>query len=517
MAASPRPADAAPTGHAPAVAPDAPPGAVHAVRRGCRRPARGGARTGGAAADQRRLPRMPRGPSLTDEAGGAGRLAVRSTRRCSQIGPPPRSSASTATRVSIPRACPTASRSPPVACASCHDDAGRQARLSSAPGAGPGAGGRGHGLRGVPRHPRGRPGQVRRRPPLPACARPRPAASATRRERAQFAVSAHGRASPPGRPRRPDCLDCHRHPVARTADRRGHDRAQARPDRPVRIVPPQTSPRSATRPCSGPVRLLVRTERARRGAAPGHRGRRELRRLPRQPRDEPGQRRRFAREQGPPGRRPARPCHRAQAAEYDVQHPRGRPAQRQPRLAGLHRLPRRACDPRAHRSRIAGVRAQRRPGGVRLVPRLAPPDPEVRPGERLVPDVRGQLSRPRRPRRRGDGGELRELPQRPRDQGAVDPTSSVNKAQPRRHLRPVPPGANRRFTIGRVHTSPEQRDASPILYWIANLYVAADRPRDRRDDLAQPVRLRRGSSLRKLARQRASCRPNRLPTGSTCA
>ena len=32
-------------------------------------------------------------------------------------------------------------------------------------------------------------------------------------------------------------------------------------------------------------------------------------------------------------------------------------------------------------------------------------------------------------------------------------------------------GVNRRFTTGRVHVSPEQRAASPILYWIANVYV----------------------------------------------
>jgi cytochrome b subunit of formate dehydrogenase len=32
-------------------------------------------------------------------------------------------------------------------------------------------------------------------------------------------------------------------------------------------------------------------------------------------------------------------------------------------------------------------------------------------------------------------------------------------------------GVNKRFTTGRVHVSPEQRAESPILYWIANIYV----------------------------------------------
>ena len=53
----------------------------------------------------------------------------------------------------------------------------------------------------------------------------------------------------------------------------------------------------------------------------------------------------------------------------------------------------------------------------------------------------------------------------------ADPTSSVNSHNLVATCGQCHPGANRRFTIGRVHTSPRQRDGSPILYWIANLYV----------------------------------------------
>ena len=52
-----------------------------------------------------------------------------------------------------------------------------------------------------------------------------------------------------------------------------------------------------------------------------------------------------------------------------------------------------------------------------------------------------------------------------------DPTSTVYKDNLATTCGQCHPGANQRFTIGRVHTSPEQRAASPILYWIANLYV----------------------------------------------
>ncbi len=53
----------------------------------------------------------------------------------------------------------------------------------------------------------------------------------------------------------------------------------------------------------------------------------------------------------------------------------------------------------------------------------------------------------------------------------TDPTSSVNPRNLVATCGQCHAGANQRFTIGRVHTSPRQRDASPILYWIANLYV----------------------------------------------
>ncbi len=53
----------------------------------------------------------------------------------------------------------------------------------------------------------------------------------------------------------------------------------------------------------------------------------------------------------------------------------------------------------------------------------------------------------------------------------LDPTSSVYKANLVATCGQCHPGANERFTVGRVHVSAAQRQESPILYWIANLYV----------------------------------------------
>ena len=53
----------------------------------------------------------------------------------------------------------------------------------------------------------------------------------------------------------------------------------------------------------------------------------------------------------------------------------------------------------------------------------------------------------------------------------LDPTSSVNKANLIVTCGQCHPGANQRFTVGRVHVSAAQRKESPILYWIANFYV----------------------------------------------
>jgi len=52
-----------------------------------------------------------------------------------------------------------------------------------------------------------------------------------------------------------------------------------------------------------------------------------------------------------------------------------------------------------------------------------------------------------------------------------DPTSSVNPRNLVATCGQCHPGANTRFTIGRVHVSAAQRSRSPILYWIANVYV----------------------------------------------
>ncbi len=53
----------------------------------------------------------------------------------------------------------------------------------------------------------------------------------------------------------------------------------------------------------------------------------------------------------------------------------------------------------------------------------------------------------------------------------LDPTSTVNKRNLVATCGQCHPGANTRFAVGRVHASAEQRDGSPILYWIANIYV----------------------------------------------
>jgi cytochrome b subunit of formate dehydrogenase len=53
----------------------------------------------------------------------------------------------------------------------------------------------------------------------------------------------------------------------------------------------------------------------------------------------------------------------------------------------------------------------------------------------------------------------------------LDPTSPVNKRNLAATCGQCHPGANTRFGIGQVHSSADQRGRSPILYWIANLYV----------------------------------------------
>jgi cytochrome b subunit of formate dehydrogenase len=52
-----------------------------------------------------------------------------------------------------------------------------------------------------------------------------------------------------------------------------------------------------------------------------------------------------------------------------------------------------------------------------------------------------------------------------------DPTSSVHKANLMQTCGECHPGAGERFTIGAVHSSDEQREDSPILYWIATFYL----------------------------------------------
>jgi len=53
----------------------------------------------------------------------------------------------------------------------------------------------------------------------------------------------------------------------------------------------------------------------------------------------------------------------------------------------------------------------------------------------------------------------------------LDPTSPVNKHNLATTCGQCHPGANSRFSIGQVHVSATQRGRSPILFWIANFYV----------------------------------------------
>lgn len=53
----------------------------------------------------------------------------------------------------------------------------------------------------------------------------------------------------------------------------------------------------------------------------------------------------------------------------------------------------------------------------------------------------------------------------------LDPTSRVNPRNLATTCGQCHPGANTRFTIGRVHSGVEQRGRSPILYWIATIYT----------------------------------------------
>ncbi len=52
-----------------------------------------------------------------------------------------------------------------------------------------------------------------------------------------------------------------------------------------------------------------------------------------------------------------------------------------------------------------------------------------------------------------------------------DPTSSVHKANLMQTCGECHPGAGGRFAVGAVHSSDEQREDSPILYWIATFYL----------------------------------------------
>jgi len=91
-----------------------------------------------------------------------------------------------------------------------------------------------------------------------------------------------------------------------------------------------------------------------------------------------------------------------------------------------------------------------------------------------------------------------------------DPTSSVNPDNLVATCGQCHPGANRRFTIGRVHASPTQRQASPVLYWIASIYtgliliVIGGMTLHNLADFARKL-------LRKLAQQKGELPPEPAP------
>ena len=53
----------------------------------------------------------------------------------------------------------------------------------------------------------------------------------------------------------------------------------------------------------------------------------------------------------------------------------------------------------------------------------------------------------------------------------VDPTSTVHKDNLYKTCGECHPGANTRFAMGQVHANEKDREASPWLYWISNIYV----------------------------------------------
>jgi cytochrome b subunit of formate dehydrogenase len=52
-----------------------------------------------------------------------------------------------------------------------------------------------------------------------------------------------------------------------------------------------------------------------------------------------------------------------------------------------------------------------------------------------------------------------------------DPTSSIHRDNLARTCGECHPGANTRFALGRVHANENDKEQAPILYWIANIYV----------------------------------------------
>ncbi len=232
-----------------------------------------------------------------------------------------------------------------------------------------------------------------------------------RRQRAGLSRVGSRQSALPGVRGAPDCLDVSPPELPPERSRDG-GRAEDRSREALPFLPPP-EPGNPRADAERGVHPLVRDERARKGARPRRLPGPHVHRLPRRaPRAAwPGIR--LFRQQG---RDPARvrEVPRDGSRAMGRQRPREGSCARPPRRADLHGLPRRAQHPSAPRSELPGRRGEHLGPRLHALPRLAPSVPEVQSPFRPRAELRGQLPRAGRARRRRPGRELRELPWSPR-------------------------------------------------------------------------------------------------------
>lgn len=293
-------------------------------------------------------------------------------------------------------------------------------------------------MRRLPRDPCGRGGEVGG---VSLCERP--ATRGVRQVPRAGPRFLHGLGARPGlcgegekRARLPDLPS----PTGRAArSREGVAGAEARADRAVRGVPCGRGQRCRSGAPGLQVRQILRPKRPRGGVAEGSGAGGELRRLPRGPRDEPGDVARREDEQTP-CRGNVHQVPRGRRARVSGQCARPVAGEGLRRFRHLHGLPRRARHPGAEEPGVAGACDPCCARGVRELPRVAQTHAEVRHRLAYVSDLLGQFPRPGGARRRGGGGELREWPQFARDQVAERPDVDDPQGQPGEDLRPMSPG-----------------------------------------------------------------------------